>query len=127
MNTKILEKANFILIKDNIEFIKKHLYTYFDKTKTQISIITHDKVSVIVVNIKNNTKGDEISWIVLKNCSRLVISRPCATDGIRLGVRSCGLPHRSFVVIKSLRPAQSMCISCDPCLASHCDALTVRR
>ena len=40
MNTKILEKGNFILIKDNIEFIKKHLYTYFDKTKTHISIIT---------------------------------------------------------------------------------------
>lgn len=65
MNTKILEKANFILIKDNIEFIKKHLYTYFDKTKTHISIITHVKDSVIVINIKNNTKGDEISWIVI--------------------------------------------------------------
>lgn len=65
MNTKILEKANFILIKDNIEFIKKHLYTYFDKTKTHISIITHVKDSVIIINIKNNTKGDEISWIVI--------------------------------------------------------------
>ncbi len=65
MNTKILEKGNFILIKDNIEFIKKHLYTYFDKTKTHISIITHVKDSVIVINIKNNTKGDEISWIVI--------------------------------------------------------------
>ncbi len=65
MNTKILEKGNFILIKDNIEFIKKHLYTYFDKTKTHISTITHVKDSVIVINIKNNTKGDEISWIVI--------------------------------------------------------------
>lgn len=65
MNTKILEKANFILIKDNIEFIKKHLYTYFDKTKTHISIITHVKDSVIVINIKNNPKGDEIPWIVI--------------------------------------------------------------
>jgi hypothetical protein len=65
MNTKILEKVNFILIKDNIEFIKKHLYTYFDKTKTHISIITHVKDSVIVINIKNNPKGDEISWIVI--------------------------------------------------------------
>ena len=68
MNTKILEKGNFILIKDNIEFIKKHLYTYFDKTKTHISIITHVKDSVIVINIKNNTKGDEISWIVINGC-----------------------------------------------------------
>lgn len=67
MNTKILEKGNFILIKDNIEFIKKHLYTYFDKTKTHISIITHVKDSVIVINIKNNTKGDEISWIDIIN------------------------------------------------------------
>ena len=65
MNTKILEKANFILIKDNIEFIKKHLYTYFDKKKTHISIITHVKDSVIVINIKNNPKGDEIPWIVI--------------------------------------------------------------
>ena len=65
MNTKILEKGNFILIKDSIEFIKKHLYTYFDKTKTHISIITNIKDSVIVINIKNNPKGDEISWIVI--------------------------------------------------------------
>ena len=65
MNTKILEKGNFIHIKDNIEFIKKHLYTYFDKTKTHISIVTNIKDSVIVINIKNNPKGDEISWIVI--------------------------------------------------------------
>ena len=45
--------------------IYRILYTYFDKTKTHISIITHVKDSVIVINIKNNTKGDEISWIVI--------------------------------------------------------------
>ena len=81
MNTKILEKGNFILIKDNIEFIKKHLYTYFDKTKTHISTINnhfkaslfkfskHKTISTDIENIRTNSKDIDFTEI-LKSMNR---------------------------------------------------------
>ena len=68
MNYKVITKDEYNFIENNLELIKKYLYNYYNFSKnTHISIVITKDENIIKLNLRNNPKTNETTWLLINS------------------------------------------------------------